>query len=87
MEFSKKRAGEAAISGYRVRSPHFLGYPFGQLNNHFSKSVAAALPQMSDKIVMLLTDKQGDKGVRDSIEPFVGRSYIIEKHVTVWWTG
>ena len=83
VEFSKKRAGASGglwLPG--TVAPLFLDSPFGQLNNHFSKSVAAALPKMSDQIVMLLTDKQGDKGVRDSIEPFVGRSYIIEKHVT-----
>ena len=62
-------------------APLFLDAPFGQLDNNFQKRVCEILPTLSNQLIILFSDSQGNKDVRDKLQPYVGKQYIIESHV------
>lgn len=62
-------------------APLFLDAPFGQLDKIFQKKVCEILPTLSNQLIILFSDSQGNKDVRDQLEPKVGKQYIIESHV------
>ena len=64
-----------------TEAPLFLDAPFGQLDYIFQKKVCEILPTLSNQLIILFSDSQGNKDVRDTLQPFVGKQYIIESHV------
>ena len=64
-----------------TEAPLFLDAPFGQLDNNFQKKVCEILPTLSNQLIILFSDSQGNKDVRDKLQPVVGKQYIIESHV------
>ena len=64
-----------------LKAPLFLDAPFGQLDAEFQKRVCEILPELSDQLIILFSDSQGNEGVRKILNKHVSKQYIIESHV------
>lgn len=80
--FSKIRSGarhEFLLKG--IKAPLFLDAPFGQLDRVFQEQICNILPELSDQLIILFSDSQGNDVVRNILENHVGKQYIVESHV------
>ena len=80
--FSKIRSGarhEFLLKG--IKAPLFLDAPFGQLDRVFQEKICNILPELSDQLIILFSDSQGNEVVRNILENHVGKQYIVESHV------
>ena len=70
-----KAEGQFLLPG--TVAPLFLDAPFGQLDQDYQVQAAKLLPQLSDQLVLLLSNSQGNQKVLDALRPHVGSEFII----------
>lgn len=58
-------------------APLILDAPFGQLDPYYQKDVASYIPKLAEQVVLLVSSSQGNKGVLEALEPFVGAEYVL----------
>lgn len=63
-------------------APLFLDAPFGQLDQDYQVQAAKLLPQLSDQLVLMLSNSQGNEHVLDALRPHVGSEFVIIRKST-----
>lgn len=71
----KNATGSLLLPG--TVAPLFLDSPFGQLDQDYQVQVAKLLPMLSDQLVLLLSNSQGNEKVLDALRPYVGSEFMI----------
>ena len=61
-------------------APLFLDAPLGQLDRYYQLRIAEMLPELTDQLVLLLTDSQGNSEVLEKLSDYVGQHWIIIRH-------
>jgi len=78
VRFSKERVDDTnQLLTPGVVAPLVLDSPFGQLDPEYRRGIAKFLPEMGDQVVLLVSGSQGDPDVRATLDPIVGREYIL----------
>ena len=78
VDLSKKRlgaSGEFLLPG--IAAPLFLDAPFGQLDQDYQVQAAKLLPELSEQLVLLLSNSQGNEKVLEALRPHVGSEFVI----------
>lgn len=63
----------AQVSG--EEAPLVMDTPFGRLSSHHRNSIAKKLPQLTDQLVLFVTDEELRDQARKNIEPYIGAEY------------
>ncbi len=63
----------AQVSG--EEAPLVMDTPFGRLSSHHRNSIAKKLPQLTDQLVLFVTDEELRDKARKNIEPYIGAEY------------
>jgi len=63
----------AQVSG--EEAPLVMDTPFGRLSSHHRNSIAKKLPQLTDQLVLFVTDEELRDQSRKNIEPYIGAEY------------
>ena len=82
VDLAKQRVnadGELLLPG--TVAPLFLDAPFGQLDTNYQQKTAKILPALSEQLILLLSDSQGNDKVRDVLNPKVGKQAVIIQHI------
>ncbi|MCP1727617.1 DNA sulfur modification protein DndD [Natronospira proteinivora] len=82
IKFARTRQGQTA-GGYLIPgtvAPLVLDSPFGQLDPHYRRSTARFISELSDQVVLLLSESQASGDVLEEIEPYVGKEYVLVAH-------
>ena len=58
----------------------FLDAQLGQLDKYYQVRIAEMLPELTDQLVLLLTDSQGNPEVLDKLSDHVGQHWIIRAY-------
>ena len=78
VDLSKKRlgaSGEFLLPG--IAAPLFLDAPFGQLDQDYQVQAAKLLPELSEQLVLLLSNSQGNEKVLEALRPHVDSEFVI----------
>lgn len=60
--------------------PIVMDSPFGTLDPEHKKRIAGGMPQLSQQIIIMVTDSQWKGEVEENMYSQVGKSYILENH-------
>lgn len=69
-------------TGEYVQYPIVMDAPFGQLDPGHRRNVAYKLSKIADQVIVLVTPTQYRGEVQESIEPLVGRQYLMRYYTT-----
>ena len=75
-----KASGTMLLPG--TIAPLFLDAPFGQLDQDYQVQAAKLLPELSDQLVLMLSNSQGNDHVLDALRPHVGSEFVIIRKST-----
>lgn len=62
--------------------PIVMDSPYGQLSTSYRKTVSEYIPEVTDQVIVLVTDSQWEGATASILQDKTGQSYVLKQHAT-----